>query len=60
MKTHRKKAGTTNNHTYKCKHKKTQRIISKQDAGGKNNTTDSLVEKTRKNDKNMNFVEKKY
>ena len=37
---------------------KTQRIISKQGAGGKNNTPDSLVEKTRKNDRNTNFVEK--
>ena len=59
IKTHRKKAGTTSNHAYKCKHKKTQRIISKQGAAGKNNTPGSLDEKTRKNDKNINFVEKK-
>ena len=55
MKTHRKKQEPqVSNHVYKCKHKKTQRIV-----GGKKNTTDSLVEKTRKNDKNMNFTEKK-
>ena len=55
----RKKAGTTSNHTHKCKRKKTQRIIGKQGACGKNNTPGSLVEKTRKNDRNTNFVEKK-
>ena len=59
IKTHRKKAGTTSNHTHKCKRKKTQRIIGKQGAGGKNNTPGNLVAKTRKNDRNINFVEKK-
>ena len=59
IKTHRKKAGTTSIHSHKYKHKKPQRIISKQAAGGKNNTPGSLVGKTRKNDKNINFVEKK-
>ena len=58
MKTHRKKQESQVIIHINANTKKTQRIINKQGAGGKNNTPDSLVEKTRKNDRNINFVEK--